>query len=76
MQRDEERLRKRMPDVLVATPGRLNDHLANGTLAPCMSELKVLVLDEADRLLDMGFRCAPCLRLLSGFTRSEATAGR
>ena len=56
--RDEERLRQRIPDILVATPGRLNDHLTNGGLASAMSELRVLVLDEADRLLDMGFRCA------------------
>jgi len=54
--RDVARLQERTPDVLVATPGRLNDHLQNGTLAPAMSELRVLVLDEADRLLDMGFR--------------------
>lgn len=39
--------------LIVATPGRLLDHLGRGTVN--LSELKVLVLDEADRMLDMGF---------------------
>jgi ATP-dependent RNA helicase RhlE len=39
--------------VIVATPGRLLDHLQQGTLD--FKHLKVLVLDEADRMLDMGF---------------------
>ena len=44
----------------VATPGRLLDHLQNsGVLQPSLSSLRMLVLDEADRLLDMGFRCGP-----------------
>jgi ATP-dependent RNA helicase DeaD len=40
-------------DVVVATPGRAIDHLQRGTLQ--LGELKIVVLDEADEMLDMGF---------------------
>lgn len=55
---DAAMLRDRTPAILVATPGRLNDLLQNGGAAGRFASLRVLVFDEADRLLDMGFRPA------------------
>jgi len=52
MEEDDESLRS-WPNVLVATPGRLNDHIENGRVL--LGEIEVLVVDEADRMHDMGF---------------------
>ena len=51
--RDKERLRSR-PRILVGTPGRLLDHIESGAL-DC-ADAQEVVLDEADQMLDMGFR--------------------
>ncbi len=44
---------KMRPRLIVGTPGRINDHLARGTVQ--LNEANFLVLDETDRMLDMGF---------------------
>lgn len=43
-----------MPDIVVATPGRIVDHLRN-SMSVDLDDLAVLILDEADRLLEVGF---------------------
>jgi ATP-dependent RNA helicase RhlE len=52
MDKDHKALRS-WPNVLVATPGRLNDHLEQGTIS--VHEIEILTVDEADRMHDMGF---------------------
>lgn len=50
---DQLKLLRQPVDLIVATPGRLIDHLERGRLD--LSRVELLVLDEADRMLDMGF---------------------
>jgi len=54
IERQIEKLR-RDNDILIATPGRLLDHVRQKTVD--LSQIEILVLDEADRMLDMGFIC-------------------
>ncbi len=60
-------LKKRQIRTVIATPGRLLEHLENKTFDA--SELKMVVLDEADRMLDMGF--APQIRNIAKFLPAE-----
>ena len=67
--RDKALLSQRIPTVLVATPGRVQDHLsetkiAGRKFADIVAKTRVLVLDETDRLLEMGFR-RDVLRIVS-----------
>jgi len=58
---------RRKPDIVIGTPGRINDHLEHKTLS--LSGVNILVLDEADRMLDMGF--VPQLRNIIKFIPKE-----
>lgn len=69
--------------VLVATPGRLEDLLARGAFT--LSQIRMLILDEADRMLDMGFRpaidrivdaCPPRRQTLCFSATLDGEAGR
>ena len=51
--REQMRLLSAPVDIIVATPGRLLDHLERGSVR--LDRLEMLILDEADRMLDMGF---------------------
>ncbi len=50
---DQEKQLKRQPQIIVATPGRLADHLEHKSFF--LHGLEMLILDEADRMLDLGF---------------------
>ena len=52
-QKPQERVLKAGVDILVATPGRLNDLIQQGIID--ISHIEIFILDEADRMLDMGF---------------------
>ncbi|KIC32601.1 DEAD/DEAH box helicase [Leisingera sp. ANG-S5] len=52
--RDERRALERGAHIVAATPGRLRDHIARGSID--LSQVRGVVLDEADEMLDLGFR--------------------
>jgi len=58
---------KRRPRLVIGTPGRINDHLTRKTLH--LQETRFLVLDEVDRMLDMGF--SEALKKIVGFLPKE-----
>jgi ATP-dependent RNA helicase RhlE len=66
----QERALRAGVDLVVATPGRLLDHLNSG--AARFDKLDVLVLDEADRMLDMGF-WPDIRRIISGLPKDRQT---
>jgi ATP-dependent RNA helicase RhlE len=57
-------------DIVVATPGRLEDHLQQGTLR--LNDIEVLVLDEVDRMLDVGF-LQPMKRIVAKCPKDRQT---
>ena len=67
---NQKKMLRRTPHILIATPGRLIDHLEQKNVN--LHDIRVLVLDEADRMLDMGF--APQLqRILKAIPRERQT---
>lgn len=61
---------RRDPHVIISTPGRLLDHMESGTIK--LNKVSILVLDEADRMLDMGF-WPQVKRIMSGVTGERQT---
>ena len=57
-------------DVLVATPGRLEDHMQQGTVK--LNGIEILILDEVDRMLDVGF-LPPMKRIISKVPKNRQT---
>ncbi len=66
----QHRLLRKPLDILVATPGRLMDHMEQGNVN--FSRLEVLILDEADRMLDMGF-IQPVKKIAAGMPADRQT---
>ncbi|WP_417241439.1 DEAD/DEAH box helicase [Celeribacter sp.] len=62
--KEQDQLIDKGVDVLIATPGRLLDHFERGKLI--LSDVKIMVVDEADRMLDMGF--IPDIERIFGMT--------
>lgn len=62
---------RRQPDIVVATPGRLLDHLLNSPSVH-MELLEIVVFDEADRLLELGFK-EECMEVLKRCSKGRQT---
>mmetsp|Transcript_34260 Transcript_34260/g.73970 ORF Transcript_34260/g.73970 Transcript_34260/m.73970 type:complete len:153 (-) Transcript_34260:12-470(-) len=58
MKTEQNKFARQRCDILVATPGHLQDHLDNCGLGDRLQQLRTFILDEADQLLEMGFRPA------------------
>ncbi len=52
--KEQKALLRKNPEILIATPGRILDHINHASVD--LKDLEFLILDEADRMLDMGFR--------------------
>lgn len=52
--KEQKALVRKNPEIIIATPGRVLEHVQKGSVD--LSDLEALILDEADRMLDMGFR--------------------
>ncbi|MBS7325723.1 MAG: DEAD/DEAH box helicase [Thiopseudomonas sp.] len=78
--KEQSALLRKVPDILVATPGRLLEHIQAGSLPA--GELRWLILDEADRMLDLGFAdamqaiIAACSNRQQTLLFSATTGGR
>lgn len=67
---NQEQALKRRTDIIIATPGRLQDHMNRGYAS--FKDLQILVLDEADRMLDVGFLPA-IRRIVQALPRQRQT---
>lgn len=70
----EERAILRGCEILIATPGRLLDHMSDERIRHQFRSLQTLVLDEADRMLDMGF--LPDIKRIIGFLPNKNQVSR
>lgn len=71
MSSETSRLKAQTPQILVGTPGRALDHLQTGALAKMTQDLRIVIFDEADNILDMGFR--PTIEKILGLLPPKAT---
>lgn len=69
--RDQAVSLRSQPDVVIATPGRMLDHLLNSASVH-MELLEIVIFDEADRLLEMGFR-EECTQVLKRCSKGRQT---